>query len=146
MTASNEMTDNNIVYLARLHWIIFFWPLALACFAMVMGIEFNPVKEVSLFFVIFSLIWSLIVYINYHFSSLTIKNKQVILRTGMIVRKTTDIPLAKIESIDIRQSLLGSLLRYGSLLIIGTGGTRHMINFLDKPLTCRRYIEQLMHE
>ena len=56
-----------------------------------------------------------------------------------------DIPLNKIESIDIRRSLLGSLLQYGTLVITGTGGSRQLVNFLDKPLTCRRYIEQLMH-
>lgn len=70
----------------------------------------------------------------------------MILRTGMLVRQTVDIPLSKIETIDIRQSIIGSILRYGSLVITGTGGTRHVMNFLDKPLTCRRYIEQLMHE
>ena len=64
----------------------------------------------------------------------------------MLVRQTIDIPLAKIESIDIRQTILGSIFNYGSLIITGTGGTRHMINYLAKPLTCRRYIEQLMHE
>ncbi|OCH97847.1 hypothetical protein A8135_01090 [Legionella jamestowniensis] len=140
------MTDRNVVYFARLHWILFFWPVALACFAIFLGAQINQLKEVALMFLFVALIWTLMTWVTYHFSSLTIKNKQVILRTGMLVRQTIDIPLSKIESIDIRQSVLGSLLRYGSLVITGTGGTRHVMNFLDKPLTCRRYIEQLMHE
>lgn len=140
------MNDSNIVYLARLHWILFFGPVSLAVFAMILGIEIFQLKEVALFLLVFALIWCVMVWTNYHFSSVTIKKKQVILRTGMLVRQTIDIPLTKIESIDIRQSIMGSLLRYGALVITGTGGTRHMINFLDKPLTCRRYIEQLMHE
>ena len=85
------------------------------------------------------------ILLTYRFSSLTIKKNQVILRTGILVRQTIDIPLNKIESIDIRQSILGSILHYGSLVITGTGGTRQMVNYLNKPLTCRRYIEQLMH-
>jgi uncharacterized membrane protein YdbT with pleckstrin-like domain len=64
----------------------------------------------------------------------------------MLIRKTLDIPLNKIESIDIRQSILGSLLRYGTVVVTGTGGSRQMVSYLSKPLTCRRYIEQLMHE
>lgn len=140
------MTDSNVVYLARLHWILFFWPVALACFAMIIGIEISQLNEVALFLVVFALVWGGMTWVTYHFSSLTIKKGQVILRTGMLVRKTTDIPLTKIETIDIRQSILGSILRYGTLVITGTGGTRHTINFLDKPLTCRRYIEQLMHD
>lgn len=140
------MAESNAVYLARLHWILFLWPIIFACLAMYLGIEIHQLKEVALLFVVIALVWLAMTWINYHFSSLTIKKKQIILRTGMMVRKTIDIPLTKIESIDIRQSVFGSIFHYGTLIITGTGGTRHMIGFLDKPLTCRRYIEQLMHE
>ena len=140
------MAEGEIVYLAKLSWVIFFWPVVFLCVAMAIGIEFQQLKEVSLLFVVFSLVWIAITWVNYQFSSLTIKKKQVILRTGLLVRQTIDIPLTKIETIDIRQSIIGSLFRYGSLIITGTGGTRHMINFLDNPLTCRRYIEQLMND
>lgn len=139
------MAENNIVYVGRLHWVIFLGPLVMACAAMGVGIYIPQVKEIALLFVVFALLWAAVTWVTYQFSSLTIQNKQVILRTGVLVRNTTDIPLGKIESIDIRQSLFGSILGYGILLITGTGGTRYMINYLDKPLTCRRYIEQLMH-
>lgn len=141
-----ETADSNVVYLAKLHWILFFWPFMLGCIAILIGTQISQLKEVALLFIAFAVIWGIMTWINFHFSSLTIKKKQVILRTGMLVRQTIDIPLTKIETIDIRQSILGSIFRYGSLVITGTGGTRHMINFLDKPLTCRRYIEQLMHD
>ena len=68
---------------------------------------------------------------TYRFSSLTIKKKQVILRTGFLVRQTVDISVARIESIDIRQTVFGSLFHYGSLVITGTGGTRQLINYLS---------------
>ena len=139
------MADNNIVYQARLHFIIFFWPLALLCVGVFLGLEFRALRDVATFFIVFALIWVFMVWVTYHFSSLTIKANQVILCSGILVRKTLDIPLSKVESIDIRQSLLGSLLQYGSLVITGTGGSRQFINNIAKPLTCRRYIEQLMH-
>lgn len=140
------MVEGDVIYKAKLHWILFFWPVASACIAMLIGIEFPQLKELALLFLFFSLIWIAMTWVNYHFSSLTIKKKQVILRTGMLVRQTIDIPLAKIETIDIRQSVVGSLFQYGTLMITGTGGSRQMMGFLDKPLTCRRYIEQLMHD
>ncbi len=99
----------------------------------------------SLFMAGFAVIWGGMIWVTYQLSSLTIKKNQVILCTGIFVRQTLDIPLSKIESIDIRQSLLGSMLQYGSLVITGTGGSRQMVNYLSRPLTCRRYIEQLMH-
>ncbi|MFC3908964.1 PH domain-containing protein [Legionella dresdenensis] len=140
------MTAENDVYVARLHWILFTWPILMALGGLLLGIILEPLKVLALFLIIFSLIWWGMIWVNYHFSSLTIRKKQVILRMGLLVRQTVDIPLTKIETIDIRQSILGSILRYGALTITGTGGTKHTISYIDKPLTCRRYIEQLMHE
>lgn len=140
------MQDNNpIVYLGRLHKILFLWPVVLSFVALWVGWHVNPLREAASILFLLSLGWGIMTWVTYRFSSLTIKQKQIILCTGMLVRKTIDIPLTKIESIDIRQSLFGSIFRYGSLVVTGTGGTRHPVNYLAKPLTCRRHIEQLMH-
>jgi len=140
--------EDDVVYLARLHWILFVGPLFLLLIAITAGSLFNTklLQPIVIFCFIFSLAWGVLVWITYHFSSLTIKKKQLILRTGFLVRQTVDIPFARIESIDITQTILGSLLQYGSLVITGTGGSRQMIHNVSKPLTCRRYIEQLMHQ
>ena len=142
-----ENTDEpNVVYFTRLHWIIFLGPLVALCMVAALQVYIRLFWEISLFFEAFILLWVAMTWVTYYFSSITIKQKQVILRTGILVRKTVDIPLNKIETIDIRQSIFGSIFRYGALIITGTGGTRHAINYLSKPLTCRRYIEQLMNE
>jgi len=139
-------SDSNIVYFTRLHWIIFFWPVLFLIASLALAAYVVPVRNVGLGLAAFALIWILMTWITYYFSSLTIKKNQIILRTGVVVRQTLDIPLNKIEAIDIRQSILGSMMRYGMLSITGTGGTRRLINYLHNPLTCRRYIEQLMNE
>lgn len=142
------MTENNIVYQARLHWIIFLWPVIMLCVTAYVALVFRPPQIPSYVFsalALFALLWMCSIALTYLFSYLIIKNKQVILCTGIWVRQTIDIPMSKIESIDIRQSVLGSILQYGSLVITGTGGTRQVVAYLSKPLTCRRYIEQLMH-
>ena len=139
------MTDQNVVYVARLHWLLFFWPIVMGCLTLFLGIQFVQLKEIALIFLVFSFVWGGVNWVIFHFSSLTIEKKRVIFRTGLLVRKTTDIPYTKIESIDIRQSIIGSIMQYGALMITGTGGTKHFINFVAKPLTCRRYMEQLMH-
>jgi uncharacterized membrane protein YdbT with pleckstrin-like domain len=139
------MNDTNETYIAKLHWLIFFGPTVMALLALLLGIEIAQLKEVALLFFVVAVIWWAMTWVNYYFSSLTIEKNRVIFRTGILVRKTTDIPYTKIETIDIRQSVLGSIFRYGALMITGTGGTKHFINFIDKPLTARRYIEQQMN-
>lgn len=142
----DKATNSNIVYFTRLHWIIFFWPGLALIGAIALILYLPQLREVGYGLVFFALIWILMTWVTYYFSSLTIKTNQVILRTGVVVRQTIDIPLGKIEAIDIRQSIMGSILRYGMVCITGTGGTRRVINYLHNPLTCRRYIEQLMDQ
>lgn len=134
------------VYQARLHWIIFSWPILLAFLGMWLSFEFPAFKQVSLFIVGMAGFWLILTWLTYQFSSLTIKKSQVILRKGILVRQTMDIPMTKIESIDIRQSIIGTLFSYGSLVITGTGGTQQWMTYVSKPLTCRRHIEQLMYD
>lgn len=143
---ATETTTENEIYIAKLHWIIFCGPAGLLLLGMILGILSEQLHLVSIFLVGFALVWGLMNWVNYYFSSVTIRPKQVILQTGVLLRKYTDIPMNKIETIDIQQSILGSIFHYGTLMITGTGGTRHFIVFLDKPLTCRRYIEQMMHQ
>ncbi len=137
--------DDDMVYFTRLHGVIFLGSV----FCLLVSIAmyyYLPVPELGLILGTFSILWIFLTWITYYFSSITLKKNQVILRTGVIVRQTVDMPLSKIETIDIRQSIMGSILRYGSLVITGTGGTRHMVNYLQSPLTCRRHIEQLMNQ
>ena len=135
-----------VVYQARLHWVIFLGPSALLMFAFGL-ICYTPLPHsVGFSFAGIAVLWECSVGLTYHFSFLNIKQNRVVMCSGIIVRQTLDIPMNKIESIDIRQSILGSILQYGSLLITGTGGTRQYIDIISKPLTCRRYIEELMHD
>jgi uncharacterized membrane protein YdbT with pleckstrin-like domain len=142
MTQSSKEQEE---YQGKMHTIVFAGPIFLL-FIGVIGQELIPEIKVLVHFVdIFAIGWFFAVWINYYFSSLTIKKNRIILQTGWLVRQTMDIPLTKIESLDIRQNILGSILNYGDLLIIGTGGSRAVMPHLNKPLTCRRHIEQLMN-
>lgn len=143
---TQNSSDNPVLYFTRLHWVIFLVPVVGLCLALAIHLYVLPFQEVTLILGVFALLWIAMTWVTYYFSSITIKKKRIIIRTGLLIRQTIDIPLSKIETIDIRQSIIGSLLRYGSLIITGTGGTRHVIHYIDKPLTCRRHIEQLMNE
>lgn len=144
MVESN--TDNNLVYKARLHWILFIWPVLVFAVGAYISMNFMSLYKAGLAIMGLAVFWEAVVWLTYQCSYLIIKKKQIILCTGIFVRQTLDISLSKIESVDIRQSLLGSMFHYGSLVITGTGGTKQYINYLNKPLTCRRYIEQIMHD
>ena len=142
----NPNDDTNSIYFSRLHWILFCWPAGCMLASLLFGLYFPQIKQIALIFFGFSFIWIFMTWVTYYYSSITIQKRNIILRKGMLVRQTVDIPLSKIESIDIRQTIMGSILNYGTIIITGTGGTKELINYLDQPLTCRRHIEQLLSE
>lgn len=140
-----DIKNDEVIYEARLHWILFFLPMFLFVIAIWLGYAIKSLYMLSLGFILLAVFWEVLVWLTYQCSYLIIKRNQVLLSTGIFVRQTIVISLSKIESIDIRQSILGTIFQYGSLIITGTGGTRQVVNFLSKPLTCRRYIEQMLH-
>lgn len=135
-----------IVYQARLHWILFIMPAIVVLIATYIAVNYSAWLLFALLMALVGLAWAGMIWLNYQYSYLTIKPKHLILRSGLWMRKTVDIPLNKIESVDIRQHVLGTLLQYGSIVITGAGGSKQMMKHVSKPLTCRRHIEQLMHE
>jgi len=72
-----------------------------------------------------------------------ITNKRVIIKTGLIRRRTVELNLTKIESVNVDQSILGRILGFGSLQIVGTGGTKEIFPNINKPLTFRKKFQEL---
>ena len=71
-------------------------------------------------------------------TELVLTNKRVVAKSGLIRRKTMELNLVKVESVQIQQSILGRILGYGTVVLIGTGGTRETINNIGQPLAFRR--------
>ena len=101
--------DENVVYEAKNHWIIF---ISLKSF---LTLFISPLIEN----------WT---------SEYAITNKRVIIKIGLISRKTLEMNLSKIESVNVDQSIFGRILGYGAITIIGTGGTRETFSDLANPI------------
>ena len=76
-------------------------------------------------------------------SEFVITNKRVIIKTGFISRKTFEMNLHKIESVNVNQSLWGRILRFGTVTIIGTGGSKEFFFDISKPLLFRRKFQEM---
>jgi uncharacterized membrane protein YdbT with pleckstrin-like domain len=115
---SNLTSGENVVYEAKLHWIIF----------------------VSLR-AIFTL-W-IAPLIDRFSSEFAITSKRIIIKVGLISRRTLEMNLAKVESVNVDQSILGRILGYGTITVIGTGGTRESFYRISSPLDFRKAFQQV---
>lgn len=115
--------DEVVLYRGRLSK----WSLWLP---IVLGFLFLPLFGLGLLF----WLWA---WILYRTTELAVTNKRIIAKKGLIQRKTVEIFLDKVESVQVEQSVMGRICNYGSLTISGTGGDKSPIENISDPMLFR---------
>ena len=70
-----------------------------------------------------------------------VTNHRVIRKTGVVSRQSTELRLASIETVDLKQSFWGRVLRFGTIEITGRGETAMFLQRLADPIGVKRAIE-----
>lgn len=84
------------------------------------------------------LIFLLSAYIKYKTTELAITNRRVIAKFGLISRRTVELNINKVESIQVDQSVPGRMFNYGTLVISGAGESQAPIPGISDPMAFRR--------
>lgn len=74
-------------------------------------------------------------------SEFAVTDKRVVIKTGLIRRRTLELLLRQIEAIAVEQSVPGRLLNYGTVSLSGTGGVKETFHAIAAPLDFRRAIQ-----
>jgi uncharacterized membrane protein YdbT with pleckstrin-like domain len=69
-----------------------------------------------------------------------VTNLRIVHKVGFIKRRTFEMSLDKVESVDVNQSILGRILNYGDVTILGVGEGRETIKTIASPLAFRSFI------
>jgi len=86
----------------------------------------------------FGLIFWIAAYIRYKTTELAFTNKRVIAKFGFISRKTVELNINKVESIQVDQGILGRIFNFGTLVISGAGNPQAPILGISNPMGFRR--------
>ncbi|MGH8233792.1 MAG: PH domain-containing protein [Rhodanobacteraceae bacterium] len=70
-----------------------------------------------------------------------VTNRRVVRKTGIVSRQTTELRLASIETVDLRQSVWGRVFGYGNVEITGRGETAMVLHRIAHPIEVKRDIE-----
>lgn len=98
---------------------------------LLIGLLLLPVFGLGLIF------WA-IAAIRFLTTELAITNKRVIAKFGLVSRATIEINLQKIESIQVRQGVLGRIFNFGSIVVAGAGSPQAPVPGISDPMTFRR--------
>ncbi len=89
------------------------------------------------FFGIGLILW-IVAFLRYISTELAFTNKRVVAKFGFISRRTVELNLSKVESLQVNQGLLGRMCNYGTLVISGAGNPQAPIPGISDPMTFRR--------
>jgi uncharacterized membrane protein YdbT with pleckstrin-like domain len=131
--------DERVVYRTRLNLVIFTWPILfglLALTALVLGFRMTAAVLGA-----FALIIALPKYVAFATSEFAVTNKRLIVKVGVLRRRTVELQLSKVEAIAVEQDLLGRIFGYGNIVVTGTGGTKEPFRTISGPLKFRRAVQ-----
>jgi uncharacterized membrane protein YdbT with pleckstrin-like domain len=75
-------------------------------------------------------------------TEMAVTNRRVVIKTGLLSRKTIEMLLSKVESIEVSETVFGRILGYGTIVVIGTGGTPEPFHKVAHTLEFRSQVQQ----
>ncbi|MCW5574779.1 MAG: PH domain-containing protein [Burkholderiales bacterium] len=74
-----------------------------------------------------------------------VTNKRIVFKTGIISRKSEEMKLGSIETVEIDQGILGRILGYGTVKVTGRGTSDVLFRNVADPMAVKRAIESISH-
>ena len=131
------------------HWIFYLpaiaiWILVLALLILsrttVASGFVLPCLAAAAVLAVVALYWTVRAWFHRWTTETDVTNRRVVHKTGFIWRRTFEMALDKIESVDVNQSIPGRILDYGNVTIMGVGEGRETISTIASPLAFRNAI------
>lgn len=141
-----------IIFKGRLHWSYIFQYLFYSVVFLVCGIvavwvayyRFPERRDMLVCMGIVLLVLAFLVWIIGRIvrtrSEFAVTNTRFVQKDGIFNIKMTEIPLARIETVNFYQSLWQRILGTGSVEMVGSGGTSHRAQCIEQPMEVRKII------
>jgi uncharacterized membrane protein YdbT with pleckstrin-like domain len=144
-------TGERVVHRAAIsHWHYFgSYLFALACFAAAVGMfylppEYQDVGRIGAAAVaVVGVIVVLVALIRRSSTELVLTDRRIIAKTGFVSRDTVEMNLGKVESLRVSQGLLGRMLDFGDVAVVGTGSSLEPLRGISDPLALRRKLGEI---
>jgi uncharacterized membrane protein YdbT with pleckstrin-like domain len=138
-----------VLYSTNAHWIFYVpaiaaWIAALLRFVLSRQTTTESIVLVCLaasaVVAIVALYWTLKAWFHRWTTETDVTNMRVVHKTGFIKRRTFEMSLDKVESVDVNQSILGRIFNYGDVTVRGVGEGAETIDTIASPLEFRNHI------
>jgi uncharacterized membrane protein YdbT with pleckstrin-like domain len=142
----NLIPGEQILFLASPHWACFITPSLPFLFALVL-ILMSLRSDAQGFYACLGLVFAFLgiseaarTGLVFFTTEFALTDRRIIAKTGLLRRRSLELLLAKVESIQVSQPLVGRILDYGTVIVVGTGGTHQPFRFISRPHELRRQV------
>jgi uncharacterized membrane protein YdbT with pleckstrin-like domain len=138
-----------VLYSTNAHWIFYMpsiaaWIVALFLFLLSRQTTTESIvllcQAAAAVVALVALYWTLRAWFHRWTTETDVTNMRVVHKTGFIKRRTFEMSLDKVESVDVNQSILGRILNYGDVTVRGVGEGAETIDTIASPLEFRNHI------
>jgi uncharacterized membrane protein YdbT with pleckstrin-like domain len=138
-----------VLYSTNAHWMFYLpaitaWIVALILLILSRSTSTESVVllclAASAIVAIVALYWTAKAWFHRWTTETDVTNLRVVHKAGFIKRRTFEMSLDKVESVDVNQSILGRLLNYGNVTVRGVGEGAETIRTIAAPLDFRNHI------
>ncbi len=77
-------------------------------------------------------------------TELVLTDRRIIMKSGLISRDTVEMNLNKVESLHVNQGLLGRILNYGDVTVVGTGASLEPLRGIARPIELRKKLGEVV--
>jgi len=135
-----------IAYVSRLHWIVYLPGWLILVFGAA-GLILLPYRGAgglyfyaSLVVIAAALTVLFLAWVKRVSTEIAVTNRRLIYKEGLVSRRTIEMNMDKIESIDVLQPIMGRLMDYGTIIVRGTGSGLEPLNRIDAPIALRNAV------
>jgi len=127
-----------IVYSAQPSLAQLIWPgISVIILAMIA----NQIHPLAVFVVIVAgLMVAVQILTEFWTTEFALTNRRIIAKRGFIRRHSLEILLTKVESVSISQSIGGRIFNFGTVSVVGSGGTKEYFRGISNPMELRKFV------
>jgi uncharacterized membrane protein YdbT with pleckstrin-like domain len=138
-----------VLYSTNAHWVFYLSAIGAWIAALVLLVLSRTTTTEGLILLCLSaaavvalaaLYWTAKAWFHRWTTETDVTNLRVVHKSGFIKRRTFEMALDKVESVDVNQSILGRILNYGDVTILGVGEGKETISTIASPLDFRNHI------
>ena len=137
-----------VVYVARLHKLMFRHPIGLfllACIAGLAGVIGGQAITGGVLFLVLAAVGATVflkVLVLYQTTEMVVTNRRIIYKRGWIRRVTTEINNNMVGGVNVNQSIRERIIRRGAITLTGAGAKDILLMHVANPMRFRRKVMQ----